>query len=153
MPSGLWNPEMTPSAESSASRLPDTIVIGTPMTFSARAMNSRPLLASRQAAVAIANCLPTRMPPHERAKAHQRRERLVDGVLGEQPGREHLAAEAGEHLFVEDRRQAAGQPLVDDEADRVRADVDDRHRRAVVDAALRERPGAARHLIQGRAAA
>ena len=152
MPSGLWKPEMMPSAESSASRWPDTMVIGTPTTFSARAMNSRPLLASRQAAVAIAHSLPTRMP-RKRAKAHQRGERLVDGVLGEQAGREHLAAEAGEHLFVEDRRQAARQPLVDDEADRVRADVDDRDRRAVVDAALRERPGAARHLIQGRAAA
>ena len=48
----------------------------------------------------------------------------------------HLAAEAGQHLLVEDRRRRARQPLVDDEAHRVRADVDDRDRRPVVEPAL-----------------
>ena len=41
----------------------------------------------------------------QRAEAPQRGERLLDRVGGQQPGRLHLAAEAGEHLFVEDRRR------------------------------------------------
>ena len=55
-------------------------------------------------------------PIAERPKASQSRQRLVDGIGGQQPGRLHLATEPAQHLFVEDRRRAAGQPLVDDEA-------------------------------------
>jgi hypothetical protein len=54
MPAGLWAPEMTPSADNLASRGPDRISIGTPQMRSALAMKSGPLVASRQAAVAIA---------------------------------------------------------------------------------------------------
>ena len=61
----------------------------------------------------------------ERPKAPQRAERLLDRV-GRQPAfRSNLAAEAAENLLVEDRSGAADQPLVDDEADGVGADVDD----------------------------
>jgi hypothetical protein len=91
----------------------------------------------------------------QRTEAHQRGQRLVDGVLGKQAGGQHFAAEAGEHFIVENRRQAARQPLVDDEADRVRSDVDDGDRRSVVDAALGNDLAAATagNLIQGRDAA
>ncbi len=54
MPSGLWTPDTTPSADNFASRGPDRISIGTPQMRSALAMKSGPLVASRQAAVAIA---------------------------------------------------------------------------------------------------
>ena len=40
----------------------------------------------------------------------------------------NLAAESAQDLFVEERRQAARQRLVDDETNRIRADVDDRDR-------------------------
>ena len=155
MPSGLWNPEVIPSAESSASRRPVTIVIGTPHDLLGPA-DERAAVAG--VAAGGGRDRPQLADPHglaQRAEAHQRGQRLVDGILGEQPGGQHLAAEAGENLFVEDRRQAAGQPLVDDEADRVRPDVDDADRRSVVDAALGDdlAAAAAGHLIQGRDAA
>ena len=66
------------------------------------------------------------------AEAPQRIERGVDGVLRQQAGGLHLAAETGQHLFVEDRRRRPRQPLVDHEAHRVRADIDDGNRRPVV---------------------
>ena len=62
---------------------------------SACAMKALPFLASRQAAVAITQTLSHLDAVAERAKAAQRRERLVDGVGGQQAGRLHLAAEAG----------------------------------------------------------
>ena len=136
MPSGLWMPEMTPSAVRWASRLPERIVIGVRQMRSASAMKARPLRASRQAAVAIAQIRRTCRVSHKRAEALERGERGVDGVRRQQAGRLHLAAEAGQHLFVEDRRRRARQPLVDDEADRVRADIDDGDRRPVVEPAL-----------------
>ena len=40
----------------------------------------------------------------------------------------HFAAQPAQHLFVEDRRRTADKPLVDDEPNRVRADIDDRDR-------------------------
>ena len=72
----------------------------------------------------------------ERAEALERGERDLDRLRRQQPGGLHLAAEAGQHLFVEDRRRRARQPLVDDEPHRVGADVDDRDRRSVVEPAL-----------------
>jgi hypothetical protein len=60
-------------------------------------------------------------------KSDQRRERLVDCLLGEQPGRLHFAAEAAQRLLVEQRRRAPREPLVDDETDRIGTDVDDRN--------------------------
>ena len=87
---------------------------------------------------------PQPLDPHrvaQRAEALERAERLVDRVGGEQALGLHLAAEAGERLLVEQRRRAAGQALVDHEAHRVRADVDDRDRRPVVEPALRHAGG------------
>jgi hypothetical protein len=72
------------------------------------------------------------------AESAKRRQRLFRGVGREQAGRQHLAAESGQDLLVENRRLTAGQPLVDDEADRVRADVDDSNGRPVIDPALRQ---------------
>ncbi|MGY4352562.1 hypothetical protein ACVWXM_009055 [Bradyrhizobium sp. GM7.3] len=57
-------PEITPSADSRASRGPDRISIFTAQMRSAFAMKSAPLEASRQAAVAIANTRPTCMTRH-----------------------------------------------------------------------------------------
>ena len=81
----------------------------------------------------------------ERAEPEQRFERLLDRIGREQAGRLHLSAEAGENLLVEDRGRRARQPLVDDEANRVRSDVDDGDRGTVVEAALRG--GRARHAL------
>ena len=74
----------------------------------------------------------------QRAEASQRVERRLDGVGGQQPGRLNLPSEAGEHFLIEDRRRRARQAFVDDEADRVRADVDDGNRRPVIKPALRD---------------
>ena len=137
MPSGRWKPETTPSAVSSASRWPEITSILVRQMRSAAAMKALPLRASRQAAVASTHSRSTRMVSHSARKRLQRAERLLDRVGGEQALGLHLAAEAGQRLFVEERRRAAGHALVDDEADRVRADVDDRDRRAVVEPALR----------------
>jgi len=62
----------------------------------------------------------------QRAKAAQRRQRLGDRVGRQQAGALHLAAEAAQALFVEDRDEAPRHRLIDDETNRVRADVDDR---------------------------
>ncbi len=72
----------------------------------------------------------------ERAEAAQRIERGIDGVLRQQAGGLHLAAEAGEHFFVEDRGRRPRQPLIDDEAHRVRADIDDGDGRPMLEPAL-----------------
>jgi hypothetical protein len=63
--------------------------------------------------------------PAQRPEAPQRGEGLRDSVRCKQPGRLHLAAETAQGLFVEDRDQAAGHGLVDDETYRIRADIDD----------------------------
>ena len=73
----------------------------------------------------------------QRAVALERRQRVLDRVGREQPGGLHLAAEPAQRLLVEQRRRAAGEPLVDHEPHRVRADVDDGDRRTVVKASLR----------------
>ncbi len=70
------------------------------------------------------------------AEAAQRLERFGNGFRREQAGRLHLAAEARQHLFVEDRREAPRQAFVDDEAHRVGADIDDGDRRPVIEPAL-----------------
>jgi len=75
-------------------------------------------------------------PIAQHAKPAQRGQRLVHRIGGQQPGRLHLAAEPAQHLFVEDGRGTAGQPLIDHQAHRVRANVDDRDRRTTVEPAL-----------------
>src|SRR5690606_23103456 len=52
------------------------------------------------------------------------------------PGRDEAAAEAGEHLLVEEDRRRSGDALVDDQTDRVRPDVDNGQRPAVGQPAL-----------------
>jgi hypothetical protein len=84
------------------------------------------------------------------AKAPQRGECLVDGIGRQQAGGQHLAPEPGQHLLVEDRRGAASEPLVDYEPHRVRADVDDGHRRPVIETTLRVIHGGAPPLTSGR---
>ncbi len=70
------------------------------------------------------------------AKAPQRRQRLLDRIGGEEPGGLDLAAEAGEHFLIEDRRGAAGEALIGHQPHRVRSDVDNRNRRPGVEATL-----------------
>ena len=86
----------------------------------------------------------------QHAEALERTERLVHGVGGEQSRGLHLAAETGQHLLVEDRRRAARQALIGDEAHRVRADVDDGNRLAVVEASLGGLHGERAPLNRGR---
>ena len=146
MPSGSWKPDTTPSADNSASRLPERTSILVPQMRSASATKALPFLASRQAAVAIRPELRDLQAIAQRAKAPQRRERLLDRVRGQQAGRLHLAAEARQHLLVEDRGRAAGEALVDHEPHRVRADIDDRDRRSMIETTLREIHGGRRRL-------
>ena len=87
MPSGLWMPDTMPSAVRWASRLPDRIVIGVRQMRSASAMKARPLRASRQAAVAIAQMLAHVQRVAQRAEALERVERDVDRVGRQQAGR------------------------------------------------------------------
>ena len=47
-----------------------------------------------------------------------------DGLLAQSAGRGDRAAEPAQHFLVEQRRGRADRPLVDDEADRVGADID-----------------------------
>ncbi len=63
--------------------------------------------------------------PAQRAKAPQRGQRLGDGVCRQQAGALDLAAEPAQRLLVEDRDEAARHPLINDETNRVRTDVDD----------------------------
>jgi len=59
-------------------------------------------------------------------KPLERGQRLGDRVRRQQAGSLNLAAETAQCLLVEDRHQASRHPLIDDETNRVRADVDDR---------------------------
>ena len=133
----MCTPEMTPSAVSSASRAPDRMSIvdpedplgerdegrgrswrrGTPPSRSPSTRLTRIVVAKR--AVAL-----------ERGRAPGRRL-----ARASKSGRLHLAAESAQRLLVEQRGRTAGQPFVDDEADRVRANVDHGQWRAVVEAA------------------
>ena len=103
MPSGLWMPETTPSADSFASRGPDRISIcdaadafglgdevGTVGGVAAGGGGDR---------IDAADLL----DPAQRAKAPQRRQRLGDRVGRQQAGALHLAAEPAQRLLVEDR--------------------------------------------------
>ena len=67
----------------------------------------------------------------QQAEAAQGGERPGPRPLAEHAGLAQPLAEAGEHLFVEDDRGRARSARIDDQADRVGADVDDRHRLGV----------------------
>ena len=84
----------------------------------------------------------------ERAKALERRQRVLHRVRGQQAGRLHFAAEPAQRLFVENLGRAAGEPLIDDKAHGIRADVDDGNRRTVVETSLGVGCGAAHRSIQ-----
>ena len=86
----------------------------------------------------------------QRAKTPQRSQRLLDRIGRQQAGGLHLAAEAGEHLLVENRRRAAREAFVDHEPHGVRADVDDRDRRSVIETTLRHVHRRAAPLKSGR---
>ena len=49
-------------------------------------------------------------------------------LLVQPAGRQDIAAQAAEHFLVVERRRRPGQSVIRDEADRVGADIDDRHR-------------------------
>jgi hypothetical protein len=93
---------------------------------SALAMKSGPLVASRQAAVAIAQTRPTFMDVAQRAEAPQRRQRLGDASGASRPvvctSRPSPHSAFSLKIGVGLRVIA----LIDDETHRVRADVDDR---------------------------
>ena len=78
-----------------------------------------------------------------------RRGRAVDGILLldkpiglssnqalQRVKRLYIAAKAGQHLLVENRGRAAGEALIDDQPNRIRADIDDRDRGTVIEPAL-----------------
>ena len=63
--------------------------------------------------------------PRQRDEALQIGEGERDPVGIEPAGRRDAAAEAAHDLFVEQRQQGAAEPLEDDKAQRVGADIDD----------------------------
>ena len=60
----------------------------------------------------------------QRGEAFQRGKPLDDAVGVQQARLLHAAAEAAQHLLVEQGERRTGQPVMDDETDRVGADVD-----------------------------
>ena len=64
----------------------------------------------------------------DRPEPRQGGERPLDAVATELPAGADRAAKPTEDLFVEQRRRTADRALVDDEADGVRADIDDADR-------------------------
>ena len=63
----------------------------------------------------------------QRAKPPERAQRPLDRVGRELAGGGDRAAEPAQHLLVEQRRRRPAGILVDDQPDRVRADIDDRN--------------------------
>ena len=126
MPSGLWMPEMTPSADSCASRV-------SRQDFDLGAADAlgpgdevRPVGGIAAGGGRDREDAADLLDPAQRVKAPQRGQRLVDGVGREQAGALHLAAETAQRLLVEHGDEAPRHLLIDDETNRVRADVDDR---------------------------
>ena len=107
-----------------------------PMIFSTAAMKSAPLLASRGAAVASTwtNATFIRSIRTRKRRSAVRAEATACGsrrpVVASPRARPRV-------LLVEERRRRAAQALVDDETDRVRADVDDRDRPGAIEATRR----------------
>jgi len=62
----------------------------------------------------------------QRRVARQRRQRDAHGLVAQQPAAGDVLAEPGRDLFVEHHAGRARRPVVDHQAHRVRADVDDR---------------------------
>ena len=96
-----------------------------PVSASTRRQKAGPSAASRTAAVAAAGHVGGRAAFEQGAEAAQGHKRGRD-ALGRQPaGGRQVPAEAGQHLLVEDGPDRAAFQPVDDQADRVGADVDD----------------------------
>ena len=95
------------------------------------AMKSAPFSASRAAAVASTWTRPAFMPSAERAEAAERGERLATDSSASRlvSATERPSAQSTFSLKI--GVGARAQALIDDETDRVRADVDDRDRRAI----------------------
>jgi hypothetical protein len=83
-------------------------------------------------------------------KAPQRRERLLDRVGSQQARRLHLASKPGEYLLVEDGCRATSEAFIGHEPYGIRADIDDRDRRPVIETTLRDIHGRATPLKSGR---
>src|SRR5262245_7907873 len=66
--------------------------------------------------------------PAQGAKSAQGAERPRHRLIGHESGRRDTLAKAAEEFFVEKRRRAAPQPVINDQAHRVGADVDDGYR-------------------------
>ena len=88
-------------------------------------VNSTPLTASRTAAVAS---MSSRATPHGLGQAHEAAEvdhGRFDALLVQPAVAAEPAAEAAEHLLVEQQQRGARQAVEDDETDRIRSDIDD----------------------------
>ncbi len=136
MPSARCTPEMTPSAVSSASRVPDSTSILVPMVRFGELDEGRAVLGVAAGGGGDGERFLHAHGLAQRAKALERRERVLHRVGGEKLRRLHLAAETAQRLLVENLGRAAGQPFIDDKAHGIRADVDDGDRRTVVEASL-----------------
>ncbi len=64
----------------------------------------------------------------QRLEAAHGGERLFDARRRQPSGRRHAMADGAHGFFVEDGRRRAAEPVIDDEAHRIRADVDNRDR-------------------------
>ena len=88
---------------------------------SASLMKAGPFLASRQAAVAMARVLCTPWSYRARGSASAPAKAVLDRVGGEQSRGLNLAAKPAQRFLVEQRRRAAGKPLVDDKPHGIRS--------------------------------
>ena len=144
-------PERTPSADSRASSSPAStrtrtaaaaLDLGDEVGAVARRRAPPRSRAGRAASTAIASA--------SRDEARRDcRSASVDAVLVQPAGRVDAAAEAAQHLLVEQRQRRARRPLEDDEAHRVGADIDDarRGRRRVAGAVALRRVRATRQAF------
>ena len=124
-PSASGMPETTPSAESRASSEPERMRTGTRQRLRTVSANSTPLTASRTAAVASMSSRATPMALARRTKRPRFTMRRFDAFLVQPPVAAEPAAEAAEHLLVEQQQRRARQAVEDDETDRIRSDIDD----------------------------
>ena len=101
-------------------------------------MKSVPFAASRAAAVAMhVELSPTPAWSDSARKRRSPSSARCTASGSSWPRRDDAAAKTGQHLLVEQHGRRAGDALIDDQADGVRADVDDGQRPAVLEPALR----------------
>ena len=96
---------------------------------SASARNSLPFSALRTASVATYSTSPDLQRAGDVGEPAQRVQRAVHLLAAEAARGREAAAESADRLLVEQRDRRPAQALVDDQPDRVGADVDDRERR------------------------